>query len=93
MFPEFRAYWESPENLHREDGGAVTLCEAFAEFSHFVRERFGLLSPTALDHLGAFIEQCMESPGSDLDTAVATCFLENVADQNFTSALSEHLGR
>jgi hypothetical protein len=92
MFPEFRAQWDSPENLHREDDGTATLCGVFAEFSHFVGERFASLPPSALDRLGAFIEQCMESPSSDLDTAVATCFLENVAGESFTSSLSQHLG-
>jgi hypothetical protein len=92
MFPEFKAQWDSPENLHREDDGTATLCGVFAEFSHFVGERFVSLAPSDLDCLGAFIEQCMESPGSDLDTAAATCFLENVAGESFTSALSQHLG-
>jgi hypothetical protein len=92
MFPEFRAQWDSPENLHREDDGTVTLCGVFAEFSYFVGERFASLQASALDHLGAFIEQCMDLPGSELDTAVATCFLENVAGESFTSAFSEHLG-
>jgi hypothetical protein len=92
LFPEFTGYWDSPHNHHRDDDGTFTLCGVFAEFSYFVQQRFTLLSPSALDHLGAFIEQCMALAGSDLDTAAATCFLENVAGESFTPALSQHLG-
>lgn len=92
LFPDFGAQWDSPENLHREDDGTATLCGVFAEFSYFAGERFASLPPSALDRLGAFIEQCMESPGSDLDTAAATCFLENIAGESFTSALTQHMG-
>jgi hypothetical protein len=91
IFPEFRMQWDSPENLNRENDRTASLCGVFAELSHFVEERFASLPPSALDRLGALIEECMESPGSDLDTAVATCFLENLAGESFTSALSQHL--
>lgn len=92
IFPGFEGYWNSRENLHREEDGSATLCGLFAEFSHFMREHFNSLTPQSLDHLSEFIEQRMELPGSDLDTAVATCFLENVAEESFTTALSQHLG-
>ena len=92
IFPEFGTYWNSADNLFREEDGSFTHCGVFAEFSHFVRERFTSLSPVQLDALGHFVEACMQHQPSDLDTAVATCFLENVTSEIFTPALASHLG-
>jgi hypothetical protein len=92
MFPEFVPYWDSSGNHFRDDDGSYTLCGVFAQFSHFVRERFSSLSPSELGELGRFIEQCMERPGSDLANAAATCLLENVAGEKFTSSLVAHFG-
>jgi hypothetical protein len=58
----------------REDFVRIVFVGLFAELSHFVGERFASLPPSALNHLGAFIEQCLESPASNLYNAAATMF-------------------
>ena len=92
IFPEFRPHWNSTENHFREDDGSFTSFGVFADFSHFIRERFTSLTPDQLGDLGKFVEECMRDESSDLDTAVATCFLENVTSEDFTSALAAHFG-
>jgi len=91
IFPDFAERWDAPGNCFREADGSFTLCGMFAEFSHYVRDRFSHLPVSSLDELGRFIEQCMESPGSDLHNAAATCFLENLASEVFTPSLASHL--
>jgi hypothetical protein len=91
MFPDFAEWWDDPGNCFREADGSFTNCGVFAEFSHYVRERFGHLPASSLAELGRFIEQCVESP--ELENAAATCFVENVAGEQFTPVLATHFGR
>src|SRR6266853_3747355 len=92
MFPEFAAYWDTSRNYHRRDDGSFTLWGLFAQFSQYVKERLRSPPASSLGNLGRFIEECMDSPGSDLHNAAATCFLENLAGEDFTPALAAHLG-
>jgi hypothetical protein len=93
MFPEFAQFWDKATNCHRDADGGFTLWGVFAEFSHYFREHFTSFSASTLATLGAFLEECMASPGSDLDNAAATCFLENVAGEESAAALRPHLSR
>jgi hypothetical protein len=92
IFPEFEIYWNQPDNYFIDQDGAYTLWGIFAQFSYFVRERYASLQTSALNKLGNFIEYCMKAPDSDLDNAVATCFLESISGEEFTSTLATHLG-
>jgi hypothetical protein len=83
LFPEFAEQWNAPGNLFREDDGSFTACGAFAEFSHFVHDRYEELPDERLQALGWILAECMADPESDLDEATATCFLENVAAERF----------
>jgi hypothetical protein len=91
MFPEFAQYWDMDTNCHRDDDGGFTLCGVFAEFSDFFRKQFTSFSASSMATLGAFIEECMASPDSDLDNAAATCFLENIAGEESAAILRPHL--
>src|SRR5437870_4491060 len=81
MFPDFAEWWDDPGNCFRNADGSFELCGVFAEFNHYVRDRFAHLPVSSLVELGRFVEQCMETPGSDLHNTTATCFLENVAGE------------
>jgi len=91
ILPDFAAYWTSPDNLFREDDGSFSLCGVFVECSGFVRERFQDLTPAQLSELGEFISKAMGSPGTDLDDAAATCFLENLVSEPFSEILAGYL--
>jgi hypothetical protein len=93
IFPEFSGYWDSPTNCFRESDGTFTLWGVFAEFSHYFREHFDSFSRPALTALARFIDECMASPGSDIDNAAATCFLENLAGHGSAAKLQPFLGR
>jgi hypothetical protein len=92
IMPDFAGRCASPDNLFRNDDGSFSLCGVFAECSHYVREQFPQLPTEQRRSLVAFIEQCMAEPGSELDTAVATCFLENLVGKSFSPEWEAMLG-
>jgi hypothetical protein len=80
IFPTFDPYWNSEENLFREEDGKFSLCGVFACFTGFFRQHYTELESNQLVTLGNTISQWMVlSP--DLDNAVATCFLENISGE------------
>ena len=91
--PEFAGCWDAPDNLFREDDGNYTIYGLFSEFSRYFREHVASLDDSALAALGKFITESMEQPGTDIDNAVATCFLENLAGNESLAALQPFLGR
>jgi hypothetical protein len=93
IFPDFAGYWDSPSNYFREGDGTFSLWGVFAEFSSYFREHFASFSPSVLTALARFIEECMASPGTDIDNAAATCFLENLAGHDSAAALRPFLGQ
>ena len=90
MFPAFGPYWASDDSF-RTDDGAFTFCGVFATFTHFFRDSFERLSVGSLQALGEFLEECMAEPGSEIDTAAATCFLEHVTGEPLSPVLKTHL--
>jgi hypothetical protein len=91
LFPGFRAQWEATDNYYIEADGSFSYCGVFAELSHFFRERFGSIPQPALEEFGTLISECMICPSSELDTAAATCFLENMAYERFSAELKRYL--
>lgn len=92
IMPDFADRWASPDNLFRQDDGSYTFCGVFAECSHYVSEQFPRLSPEQRRSLAACIEHCMAVQGSELETAAATCFLENLAGKPFSPEWEALLG-
>lgn len=92
LFPDFRAWWDAPNNYHRDQDGSFTLHGVFAEFTHFFKERHTALPTDRIEILGAFLSECM-APADDnpLDNAVATCFVENIAGEPCDRELSRFL--
>jgi hypothetical protein len=91
ILPSFGNRWRSADNVFREDDGSFTECGAFAACSHFVRENYERLSANQRSQLGALVGQCMSSPNAALSNAAATCFLENLSEERFSSDLEGHL--
>jgi hypothetical protein len=91
IMPAFADRWQSTDNLNRQEDGIFSLCGVFAECSHFVRDHFQQLSDSQLLQLGEFITRCMTPPGTELDNAAATCFLENLAFEPFSKEFEKYL--
>jgi hypothetical protein len=80
IFPAFGAYWQSDDTFKAGDA-AFTYCGVFASFTHWFRESFDQLPAASLRALGEFVGECMKEPNSDIHTAAAACFLENVTGE------------
>jgi hypothetical protein len=91
IFPSFKLEWEHPDNPHKDDFGCFTYWGVFAEFSHYFRDNYYKYSKDMLATLGHFISECMAVPGSDLDNAAATSFLENISGETFSCEFSHYL--
>jgi hypothetical protein len=91
LFPDFAEAWDSPDNYFREDDGSFTHCGVFAEFSHYFRDRYEQISPAQVAEVGRFMSECVGSPDAELSNTAATCFLENVAGERFSSDFRRHL--
>jgi hypothetical protein len=74
-----------------EEGRPVTLHGVFAQCSHYVRERYEQLTPEQKRRLGEFVGRCMTPPGTQLDNAAATCFLENLTFERFSKDFESYL--
>ena len=88
LFPEFGPYWDDPGNCFRNDDGSYTMHGVFSEFTSFFREQSARLTSDQLVALGAFVSECMASLDSDLGNAAATCFVENIAGEDYAEELA-----
>jgi hypothetical protein len=84
IMPDFAEQWASPDNLFRDDDRSFSYCGVFADCSHYVRNNFERLTSGQRTSLADLIEQCMSRPGTEIDTAAATCFLENLVGEPFS---------
>jgi hypothetical protein len=91
IFPDFAAYWDESGNMFLEDDGSFTYCGAFAELSHFVRDRFESLPPESLSILGQLLATCMAGTDPVLDECAATCFLENMTGEPCSKQFKSYL--
>lgn len=91
ILPGFAAYWQSADNVFAGGDQPASLCGVFAACSHYVRERASELPLEQASELGAFVTECMSEPGTELDEAAATCFLENLAYEPGAARLLPHL--
>jgi hypothetical protein len=92
LVPGFRSHWAKGDSLFITPSGEFTVQGVFAECSHFVRENFDSLPPEAVQDLAGFLSDCLEGEaGANVDSAAATCFLENLAGESFHKALAIQL--
>ena len=91
LFPDFRAYWDAPDNCALYDDGSFNLHGVFMEFTWFFEERHAALPADRVAALGAFVSECMAAPGDPpLGNAAATCFVENIAGKPCDRELAPH---
>jgi glutamate 5-kinase len=81
--PNFEAQWKEEEKDRVWEDGPPTFCSLFGEFTNFVRDNFAQMPSRKQKELMDFIESCVVIDGqdNDLDTAVCTCFLENLSGE------------
>ncbi len=91
LFPEFSASWNDRGNYFRNDDGSFSFFGVFAEFSYFFRDYYEHFSRDWIAALGEFLSECMAVPNSELGTAAAACFLENVAAERFSADFKMYL--
>jgi len=91
LFPGFASQWNAPSNCFLDDDGSFCYCGVFAAFSQYFREQYERLPTDRIMALGEFLTECMAIPDSELDVAAATCFLENVARERFSSNFKQFL--
>ena len=89
-FPDFKAQWE--DSLFRGDDGSFTYHGLFSELSWYVRDHFGQMDEQKRESLFDLIELSIsEEDRSDLENAVCTCFLENLASEPLSPELKGYM--
>jgi hypothetical protein len=91
IVPDFKQYWELPDNYFHEDDGTFTVCGAFIEFSHFALDCPDAFAADSMQRLAALLSECMNGSSELLHTSAGTCFLENVAYEPFADRLMPFL--
>jgi len=91
MFPDFARDWDCPDNYFRERDGSFTCYGVFAEFSHYFRDHHEQLSKEQVVPLATFVIECVDSANTELQEAVTTCFLENVAGEQCSANFQGYL--
>jgi hypothetical protein len=78
-FPKFQEKWQ--EHLDWWEGESAGLCNDMAEFSHYIRDlilRKDNKNEEAIKLAFILIERLMVEGTEEVQTAAATCFLENL---------------
>ena len=107
--PSFRELWEADDNLSVGDDRSFTLHGVCTEFSHYFRDqasvsesaywktrKFQDIEDSKLRLLFGFIEENLieeGEPEEDLDNAICTCFLENIAQTKAGHQARKHMGQ
>ena len=91
ILPAFRDYWGQSDNLSIEDDGSFTLCGVFMQCGWFVKDNYERLTQDQLSRLGAFLSQCVGTSDDELDTAAATCMVENLTHEIFSTDFRTYL--
>lgn len=94
VFPDFETTWNSEKNCSL-DGNSFTAHGVCAEFSHFFIERHKEFSNKQLKILFNTTEDLVVDlePRSEIDNAVCTCFLENIAQTEGGEFAKQFMGK
>lgn len=93
-FPDFETTWNSEKNYFL-DGEDFTLHGVCAEFSHYFVKHYNELSNEQLKNFFDTIEDLIadSEPRSDIDNALCTCFLENIAQTESGAFAKQFMGK
>ena len=93
LFPAFAAQCCDPGSLFISEYGTFTYCGLFCELTNYVRDHFKTMPAPQRVELFNVTEGCITNHVEDeLDTAVCTCFLENLAGEELSSELRRYMG-
>jgi hypothetical protein len=88
ILPEFAIRWAQHDNLFTQPNGAFTYCGLFMELTAYICDHFSDMSERQREALFKLVEDCITNDlHDDLDNAICTCFLENLAGEPPRSTL------
>ncbi|WP_434990001.1 DUF7674 family protein [Xanthomonas melonis] len=70
--------------------GEISSCSVFSETSNLVIERISAGDFTYIGELFYGVERCLTEGSTDVSTAAATCFLENLQNRQEIGLLAAH---
>lgn len=89
-FPTFLAYLSS-HAAFADNQGRLSYAGLWADLSHWLRDNTTLPPERSLQWLGSHVSVCHGSDDGEISTAVATCFLENIAGEPAGARLAPYL--
>ena len=94
VFPKFETSWKSEKN-NSIDKDVFTAHGVCVEFSHYFEEHFNEFSDDQLKTLFNSIESLIvdSEPRDEIDNALCTCFLENIAQTESGELAKQFMGR
>lgn len=94
MFPDFESAWNSEKNYFRDEN-VFTSHGVCAEFSHYFMENYIAFSNEQLKSLFNRIEELIgySEPRNEIDNALCTCFLENIAQTESGDFAKQFMGK
>ncbi len=94
IFPDFETAWNSEKNYSR-DVDIFTSHGVCAEFSHYFIENYIEFSNEQLETFFNRLEELIEysEPGNEIDNALCTCFLENIAQTKSGDIANQFMGK
>jgi hypothetical protein len=90
IIPGFRAAFESPKNLSRDDDGSFSLHGLCSELTSYVKDNLAALSKDSRQKLFNLVESWVKTDAHSpvgVSNAACTCFLENLAGEGPLSNL------
>ena len=94
VFTKFETSWKSERN-NFIDKNVFTAHGACAEFSHYFKEHFNEFSDDQLKTFFSSIEDLIvdSEPRTEIDNALCTCFLENIAQTESGELAKQFMGK
>ena len=83
--PDYLSRWQAHQLYwgHEEAG----LCNDIADFSHFVNDLFSEQKSRELKTIFSMVERLLTEGDEEVQTAIATCFLENLMNRTGSAGI------
>lgn len=79
--PEFKDDWDRFQKDWKDEEVKPGLCGQVSEFSHFVADNHKQLGPQRMREIFSLAEEILQMGDNDSQTAITTCFLENILNR------------
>jgi hypothetical protein len=80
------------DSLHADDKNEFSFCGLFAEFTVYFRDNASSFSKTQIKGIFELVEECLSIENEELQTAVVTCFFENIRGEAFLRKMKKYIG-